>query len=73
MLQLPRQLAKRVALLALVPFFVAAGIGHFVNEDFFVAIMPPYLPAHLELVYLSGAFEILGGIAIPSAYCGSLR
>ena len=63
-LQLPRQLAKRVALLALVPFFVGAGIGHFVNADFFVAIMPPYLPAYLELVYLSGALEILGGIAI---------
>jgi uncharacterized membrane protein len=27
-------------------------------------IMPPYLPAHLELVYISGVFEILGGIGI---------
>ncbi len=64
MLELPKQLPKRVALLALVPFFVGAGIGHFLNADFFVAIMPPYLPAHLELVYLSGVFEILGGIAV---------
>jgi len=27
-----------------------------------VAIMPPYLPAHLELVYISGVFEMLGGL-----------
>ena len=26
--------------------------------------MPPYLPAHRELVYLSGVFEILGGIGL---------
>ena len=26
-----------------------------------MAIMPPYLPLHLELVYLSGVFEILLG------------
>ena len=26
--------------------------------------MPPYLPAHVELVYLSGLFEILGGVAV---------
>ena len=26
--------------------------------------MPPYLPAPLELVYISGVFEILGGIGI---------
>ena len=34
------------------------------NPDFYVAIMPPYLPAHLALVYLSGLFEILGGILV---------
>lgn len=26
--------------------------------------MPPYLPWHLELVYLSGVFEILGGLGL---------
>ncbi len=26
--------------------------------------MPPYLPWHLELVYVSGFFEILGGIGL---------
>ena len=26
--------------------------------------MPPYLPLHRELVYLSGALEILGGLGL---------
>jgi uncharacterized membrane protein len=42
-------------------FYMAVGVYHFVNPDFFVAIMPPYLPLHLEMVYLSGFFEILLG------------
>ncbi|XOV82888.1 MAG: hypothetical protein ACFHXK_18775 [bacterium] len=40
-------------------WFMFGGITHFTNPEFFVAIMPPYLPWHLELVYLSGALEIL--------------
>ena len=64
MLQLPGRLARKVALLALSAFFVVAGTNHFVNPDFYVAIMPPYSPAHLELVYASGVFEILGGIGV---------
>ncbi len=64
MFQLPSQLARRLALLALAAFFVVAGVNHFLNPDFYVAIMPPYLPAHLELVYLSGVFELVGGVAV---------
>ena len=40
-------------------WFMFGGISHFTNPDFFVAIMPPYLPWHLEIVYLSGILEIL--------------
>jgi uncharacterized membrane protein len=63
MLQLPHRRTRRLALLALSAFFVLAGLNHFVNPDFYVAIIPPWLPAHLELVYLSGVFEVLGGVA----------
>lgn len=42
-------------------FFVAAGIMHFVNPAFYLKIMPPYIPLHLEMVYLSGVAEILLG------------
>ncbi|MBU3759174.1 MAG: DoxX family membrane protein [Candidatus Omnitrophica bacterium] len=45
-------------------FFTAAGTLHFFQPDFYVRIMPPYLPWHLELVYLSGAAEILGGAGL---------
>ena len=44
--------------------FVAAGLNHFRNPGFYVGIMPPYLPWHLELVYLSGVAEILLGIML---------
>jgi len=45
-------------------FFVGAGVWHFVRPAFYLKIMPPYLPWHRELVYLSGAFEIAGGLGI---------
>ena len=64
MLDLPKRRAKTLALLALAAAFIFAGVNHFLNPDFFVASMPPYLPLHLELVLLSGVFEILGGGAV---------
>ena len=64
MLELPKRLPKRFALLGLAVFYSLAGANHFVNPDFYVPMMPPYLPAHLELVYLSGIFEIIGGVAV---------
>jgi uncharacterized membrane protein len=47
--------------------FVAAGSLHFKNPAMYEQIMPPYLPAHAELVAVSGFFEIAGGAgaAIP--------
>ena len=44
--------------------FVAVGVGHFTNPAPFVSIVPPYLPEPLALVYISGFFEILGGIGL---------
>ena len=64
MFAFPKEIARRLALFGAALFFTAAGIAHFTQTDFFVAIMPPYLPAHLELVYVSGIFEILGGVAV---------
>ena len=34
------------------------------KKDFFINIMPPYIPYHLQLVYLSGGFEILLGLLL---------
>ena len=40
-------------------FYVFAGIKHFTNLAWYMKIMPPYLPFHKELVYISGALEII--------------
>ena len=44
--------------------FVVAGLLHFRAPDVYEGIMPPYLPRHRELVYLSGAAEVLGGLGL---------
>ena len=45
-------------------FYVVVGIKHFIEPEYFLSIVPPYLPYHLELVYISGLFEILFGLLI---------
>lgn len=45
------------------PTFIFAGTMHFVRPREYEAIMPPYVPAHKEMVALSGAAEIVGGAA----------
>ena len=45
-------------------FFVAAGALHFLKPKPYEAIMPEALPAHRELVYLSGLAEIAGGAGV---------
>jgi uncharacterized membrane protein len=44
--------------------FALAGVNHFAHTDFYVSIMPPYLPWHLALVYVSGACGVALGIAL---------
>lgn len=45
-------------------FFIVAGALHFVAPGAYEKIMPPYLPLHRELVYLSGAAEVAGGLGL---------
>lgn len=60
---------RRTARLALGAFFIGAGFLHFRAPGTYVRVMPTYLPHPLELVYLSGAAEIAGGVGVllPSA------
>jgi len=44
--------------------YIYVGLQHFYNPYFFMAIMPPYLPYHLPLVYLSGGIEIVLGTGL---------
>jgi uncharacterized membrane protein len=55
---------KLIAIYFFGPAYIYIGIRHFTEPDFFLSIMPNYMSFHLELVYLSGFFEILFGIMI---------
>jgi uncharacterized membrane protein len=44
--------------------FILAGFNHFINSAFYLRMMPPVLPAHLFLIYLSGLFQIALGILL---------
>ena len=63
-LKLPSGLWKKVVLFGLAIFFINVGVDHFINPDFYLSIMPPALPLHLEAVYISGFFEVLGGMGV---------
>ena len=44
--------------------FTYVGVLHFVSPEPFVGIVPTYLPWPLALVYVSGFFEVVGGIGL---------
>jgi uncharacterized membrane protein len=55
---------KRIGRWLLAALFVVAGLGHFLRTDFFVKMMPSYLPLHRTLVIVSGVFEVVLGILL---------
>lgn len=63
---------KTISKFILAIFMVMAGTMHFVNPDFYLKIMPPYLPFHKELVLISGVCEILLGILLLIPKCSNL-
>ena len=50
---------KLITVYIMALFYINVGIGHFISPDFFLVIVPDYLPYHLFLVYISGLFEII--------------
>ena len=46
--------------------YTYVGIRHFIDPDFFLAIMPNYLTFHLEFVYLTGIAEVVLGLMLLS-------
>ena len=55
---------KRALLWVMSAFYVSGGVYHLVNPGFYLPTMPPYLPWHRELVFVSGVAEIVLGIAV---------
>lgn len=56
--------SRRTSRIVLAVLFVAAGVLHFVIPQAYARIVPPYLPAPLLLVYLSGVAEVAGGVGL---------
>jgi uncharacterized membrane protein len=56
--------ARTVARTLLGLFLVAAGVGHFVAPEAFLAQTPTWLPARPAIVAVSGAIEIVLGVAL---------
>jgi uncharacterized membrane protein len=60
----PIHLRKEILRVVLAIAIITVGITHFTHTDQFVRIVPPQLPDPAALVYISGVFEILGGIGL---------
>lgn len=55
---------KPILLYLLAAFYVLMGALHFVQPQQYEAMMPPWLPFHSALIYLSGAVEIGLGLLL---------
>jgi uncharacterized membrane protein len=55
---------KRVLLWVMGLFYIFAGIQHFRVAEYYLPMIPPYLPWHAELVFLSGVAEVLCGVGV---------
>lgn len=57
-------LAKTVLLVLMAALYIGAGVMHFVNPTFYLAMMPPQLPRPAALIAISGVAEIVLGVAL---------
>ena len=65
MTQLNIKRIKLITMYIMSIFYISVGINHFVEPEWFIQIVPPYLSKYdLELVYISGVFEVMFGILI---------
>tara|TARA_Y100001970_G_scaffold16215_1_gene18237 strand:+ start:689 stop:1072 length:384 start_codon:yes stop_codon:yes gene_type:complete len=56
---------KNISIYIMVYFYINVGIKHFTDPYWFLHIIPPYLESiGIELVYISGFFEILLGFLL---------
>jgi uncharacterized membrane protein len=55
---------RKTLMLLLALFMIVGGINHFLNADFYLRMMPPYIPAPGFMVALSGVIEVALGIGL---------
>jgi uncharacterized membrane protein len=44
--------------------FIIASLAHFFSPERYLPMMPPFVPAPLAMIYVSGVAELLGGIGL---------
>ena len=45
-------------------FLIFGGVQHFISPNNYIAFVPSFLPFTIAIIYLSGLFEILFGLAL---------
>ena len=59
------KIIKYITIYTMVYFYINVGIKHFTDPNLFLDIIPPYLEfLGIELVYISGFFEVLLGLLL---------
>ena len=56
---------KRVLLYLMAVFYIFSGVMHLLRPDYYMPMMPAYLPWHAALIFLSGIAEL--GLAKSTA------
>lgn len=59
-----RLAASKRARVGLSLFFIFTAIGHFVSTEEMAAMLPPFVPYRVGLIYLTGALELLGAVGV---------
>ncbi|MBV9817126.1 MAG: DoxX family protein [Solirubrobacterales bacterium] len=49
------------------PFYILAGVMHFITPSTYRKIMPSWVPAHDAMIYATGVTEAVGGAGMLSA------
>ena len=45
-------------------FFVFTALGHFIRSAEMSAMLPPFVPYRIEIIYLTGVLELLGAVGV---------
>jgi uncharacterized membrane protein len=62
---MPAQVAEPArARIGILFVFVFTSIGHFVKTEAMSRMLPPWIPMRVPLIYVTGVFELLAGIAV---------
>ena len=55
---------KEISLYFMASFYVLAGLNHFIKPKFYLRIIPPYIPWHRAVNFITGGAEIFLGLLL---------